>query len=737
MFVYLAQFVTRYPVPIIVAWVVLLIASAPLASMAPPRLAANASSVKNSEAKQVTQIYNREFGQEVIDRTVLVSESSLPSSDPGFLKNYNTLIEKMQKTSGVIRINRFDVPSPLKQQSPDGKTTATLLEVRFEEAAALTDTLRREAKVAQTSETKFYVTGASAITKDFLSLLEADVKRSEAMAIPLTGLVLLIAFGALVATGLPLAVGIVAINMGMAGLYLLTHLGEVSSFAQTTITMLSLGAGIDYALMMVNRFREELAKDIIPQHAAAITVRTAGRAVAFSGLVVGIAMSALLIPDLTFIRSMGLGGVMSILLTVLASITLLPAILTLLGERVNSPRRFSFKLTSSGTINPFWGRWASGVMQHPWLFALMVVALLLTVAWPTTRMKLGYTGAFGLGSNVESRKGLDLIRTLQLGGALDAFEVLLDLGNEGFTAKNRSQWRQLEHRYSAWPEVRLVVSPFLAARPDLSSGQGGFADLLNLNSQYISKDRRYLRLTVIPKDSVHSPDIPAWYRKLKTEARQAGFATVLVGGAPVGSMEFTNALVDAMPRAIATVFVLTFILLAVAFRSLIIPLKSIAMNVLSVGAAFGVITLVFQEGYMAQFFQVPTDIGGIDSSLPLMMFAVIFGLSMDYEIFLLSRIQEAHLEGMDTRDAVRHALERTAGVITSAALIMIIVFSAFIFGQVIANKMVGLGLAVAVFLDATLVRLVLVPAVMVLAGKWNWWLPKPLRRIMPKVSLDG
>ncbi len=498
--------------------------------------------------------------------------------------------------------------------------------------------------------------------------------------------------------------------------------------------MLSLGAGIDYALLMVNRFREELARGRSAQAAAAITTQTAGRTVASSGLVVAIAMGAMLVPDLTFIRSMGVGGVMSITLTVLSSVTLLPAILSLLGERVNSPRRFAFKPTSSGQVSPFWGRWARVVMLRPWAWAFAVVGLLLTLAWPATQMKLGYTGAFGLGSGVESRKGLELIRQLELGGALDAFEVLLDLGEEGFTPENRARWRDLEARVAAWPEVRLVVSPFLAGRLE---GQGGFAELVGLSSQYVSQNRRYLRLTVIPRDAVQAPRIPEWYARLKQEAQNAGIQQVLLGGAPVGSMEFTQALVGAMPAAIGTVFVATFLLLAVAFRSLLIPLKSILMNTFTVGAAYGLVTLVFQEGWGAGLLGVPTDVGGIDSSLPILLFAVIFGLSMDYEIFLLSRVQEAHLAGLDTSQAVQYALERTAGVITSAALIMIIVFSAFILGQVVANKTIGLGLAVAVLLDATLVRLVLVPSVLVLAGRWNWWLPEPLQRVMPRISLES
>jgi len=730
----LAQIVTRYPLQVILAWLVVVAVAAPLAEKTPKRLVPNASKVKNSEAQRVTDIYTKEFQQEAVDRTVIVSQSTVPANDPRFLQTYNSLIPQIENLNGVVRANRFDSPSPLKQKSDDGKITATLLEIRIENADQLIELLRREAKRASSPEVKFYVTGATAVTKDFLSLLEADIQRSETLALPLTGVVLVMAFGALVAAGLPLAVGVVAITTGMGFLFFLTRLGEVSSFAQSVITMLSLGAGIDYALMIVGRFREELAKGLTARQAAAMTTRTAGRAVAFSGLVVAIAMGAMLVPDLTFIRSMGIGGVMSIVFTVLASITLLPAILTLIGHRVNSPRRFAFKLTSSGTVNPLWGKWAEVVMRRPWTFTLLVASLLLALAWPTTQMRLGYTGAFGLGKQVESRKGLELLRGIELGGVLDSFEVLLDLGNTGFTPENRARWRTLENRLSAWPQVRLVVSPFLASK---IGGQGGFADLVSLTNQYISKDRRYLRLTIVPKDTIRAPDIPAWYKKLRQEAQGVGFERVLIGGAPIGSMVFTNALVQAMPAAIATVFVATFILLAITFRSLVIPVKSIGMNILSVGAAYGVITLVFQEGYLARLINAPTDVGGIDSSLPLTMFAVIFGLSMDYEIFLLSRVQEAHLAGMNTSDAVKSALERTAGVITSAALIMIIVFSAFIFGQVVANKTIGLGLAVAVFLDATLVRLTLVPAVMVLAGRWNWWLPEPLRRIMPRVSLES
>ncbi len=738
MFKIIAHLVSTRPLQVLLVWVVVAVVAAPIASMTPKRLSGNASSVSNSEAARVTHLLETRFGQKPVDNTLVVSESNLKTTDPAFLKSYNALVEKLRASEGVNTLTRFDAKNPLKLFGEvDGKyVTATILTTRLEHPEPVLDGIRREVKSVNLAGTKFFVTGASAVTQDFIGATESDVKRSEFSAVPLTGAVLIFAFGALVAAGIPLVVGVLSITATMALLFFLTQVMQVSSFAQSVITMLGLGAGIDYALLMVNRFREELAKSGDPRQAAAITTRTAGRAVAFSGLTVAIAMAALLIPNLAFVRSMGIGGVLVVLVTVLTSVTAVPALMALLGERVNSPRRLAFKLTSSGTVNPFWGRWAGRVMGRPWLAAFVCVGIMLGLAWPALQMKIGYTGAFGLSSNIESRRGLELIRPLELGGSLDTFEVVLDLGAKGFNAESRANWRTLDAALAGWTDVRLVISPFLVSRADVGDGTGGLADLANLTQRSISQDRRYLRLSVIPKEPVRAPEIEGWLKRLRAAAKDAGFTNIILGGAPVGSKEFTDALVGSIPLAIGVVFAATFVLLGIAFRSIVIPIKSILMNTLTVGAAYGVITMIFQHGFGAGFLNVPTDVGAIDSSLPLVMFAVTFGLSMDYEIFLLSRVQEAHLSGLNTRDSVRSALERTAGVITSAALIMLIVFSAFVQGDVVANKTIGVGLAVAVFLDATLIRLVLVPAVMVLAGEWNWWLPSGLKRALPKVSLE-
>jgi putative drug exporter of the RND superfamily len=742
MFRLIADLVSKRPAWVLIFWVVLVVVSAPFASLAPKRLVGSASAIANSEAQRVNKLFETKFNQKQIDRTIVVSESALGSEDPKFKSQYDTLTKNLGTLTGVSSVTRYYDDSPLKLRSKDaefnGKTiTATILETRLDKPEPVLESIREKVAANPIPDTKFYVTGATAVTQDFLTLSESDTKRSEFSALPLIALILVLAFGALVAAGIPLIVGMVSITVAMAAVFVVTQFFDVSSFAQSVITMLGLGAGIDYALLLVNRFREELANGRDPRQAAANTSRTAGRAVAFSGLTVAIAMAALLVPNLLFVRSMGIAGVIVVMLTVFSSITAVPAMLALLGDRVNSPRKLQFKFTSSSQSSTFWHNWAERVMKRPWLSSLLIIGFLLFLASPALQMQLGYTGAFGLSSQVESRKGLALIQPLELGGAMDSFEIMLDLGKPGgFDAEARRNWRNLDKALVAMTDVRVVISPFLVGRSNTGGSGNGFGALDTLTKRSISSDRQYLHMSVIPKNAVHPAEIPGWIKRLRATIKDAGFSSHLLGGSPIGAQEFTNAIVNAMPIAIGTVFVATFILMAFAFRSLLIPLKSIIMNTLTVGASYGVITLIFQKGWLASFFNVPTDIGAIDSSLPLVMFAVTFGLSMDYEIFLLSRVQEAHLSGMNTTNSVKSALERTAGVITSAALIMLVVFAAFVQGDVVANKTIGLGLAVAVALDASLVRLILVPAVLQLAGEWNWWLPSGLKRLMPKISLE-
>jgi RND superfamily putative drug exporter len=755
---WISQINSKYPLVVLLVWLVVFVIAIPVACKAGSRFDVSGGGVPNSEWERVTRLLGTEFPQsEIGESYILVSDSSLAFQNKQFLELYRSLLKRLTALNGILEIVRFDTPnSPIqafgKVQSRFVTVTRisalygnpSLLENMRIAVHEIVPKIEPQSKV-KTPETQFLITGSSAVNQDFARLTESDVRRGELTALPLTAIVLVFAFGALIAAGLPIIVGVFSITVTLACVYVATFVMPVSSFAQSVVTLFGLGAGIDYALLVVNRFRESLESNPDPRAAALEATRSAGRSVVFSGLTVAIAMMGLLVPNLALVRSMGVAGLLTITVTVLVSITLLPALLGLLGERINFPRALH-RFSELGRTGGFWGRWAELVMAHPIIWGSAATVFLLLLAAPALGMKLGYTGAFGLAPGVESRKGLELIKPLALAGSLDTFDVLIDLGKpNSYNTKARAKWRKLDSSLGAWAEIQLVYSPFSLVRLNantLNSGSSnmGTATALNaasdLSKTFISTNRRYLKFQIIPSQGIRTQEVGGWLKRIRFEAASAGFSSVMIGGAPKSAFEITQAITGAIPIAVGLVFVATFIVLAIAFGSILIPLKSIFLNSLSVAASYGIITMVFQNGFLAGFFNAPSDVGAIDVTLPLVMFAVIFGLSMDYEIFLLTRVQEGHLAGLDTREAVKIALERTAGVITSAALIMVIVFAGFIPGSVVVNKTIGLGLSVAVALDATIVRLILVPAFMVLAGKWNWWLPAWLRRLLPKVKLE-
>ena len=734
----LARLVTRRPWLVLAIWGVLALICAVPASLAPARLTADPGSMPRSESGSVTELLANRFGERDTNTVLLVTQTQRALTQPQTAQQYDAFVAGLAKVPGVTRVLRYDAQTAVKASSPDGKLALTVAQIPLFEGA--TPALNRVREYIQTREAPGFdirVTGGQAIAADFTEFAEGDTKRSELFALPLIAALLLLVFGALVAAALPLAVGVLSITAAMAGLYLLTLLIPTSTFAQSIITLLSLGAGIDYALLMVNRFREELKKDSDSQAAAYRTVLTAGRSVLFSGVTVALAMAALLIPPISFVRSLGIGGVLAVLFTVLSSITALPALLTLLGERVNwprlRPRWRGLEFGQSARESALWTALACRVTARPGVAVVLSVLFLLFLAIPAKNMKIGYAGAWGLVEGVQSRDALAAVRDLGAGGLLSQFEVILDLKGERYGPVSRAAFRQTVERVQAMPGVQAVISPFVSAG---TLGGGTLGDLATLNRRSFSADRTYLRFTVVPDGYLRADQIDPFEQRLRAVLAAAPYP-YLLGGAPVGEREFSNAITGALPTAVAAVFAGTFVLLMVAFRSLFIPLKSILMNSLTVLAAYGVVTFVVQEGHFAALLGIPQDVGVLDASLPLLLFAVLFGLSMDYEIFLLSRVQEEHLRGHSNDEAVVLAVGRTARIITSAAVIMFIVFVAFTFGRVVANKSIGLGLAVAVALDATLVRLILVPGLLKIAGKWNWWLPGWLEKRLPRVEVEG
>lgn len=747
----LARVVTRHPWAVLLVWALAALLSIPFAARAPGALSAGPSALTDTESARVTTLLREEFGEQDTNTVLLLTRSEPPLTTPQGQAAYDAFVTGLEAVPGVTRVVRAQAGSTLSTRTADGVQALTLAQIPLLEGATETlDRVRAYVKTVDTPTLDIRVTGGQAIADDFTHYAEADTKRSELTALPLIALLLVVVFGALVATGLPLVVGVLSITVAMAGLYGLTRVTEVSTFAQSVITMLGLGAGIDYALLMVNRFREELkavpsspGRSAAPRSrehsaaAAARTVLTAGRSVIFSGSTVAIAMAGLIVPPVEVIRSLGIGGVLAVLLTVLASVTALPALFTILGERINSPRVVKIGWAQRGGASAGWTAFARRVTARPWIGLLGGAGVLLLLSLPAFGMRTGYAGAWGLTPGLESRDALADVRTLGAGGLLSQFEVILDLKGKRYTPDQRAQFQSTVDSLRTLPGVKGVLSPFVTPA-DLASAGGnteGIAALSTLTRRSFSQDRTYLRVTVIPDDTLKAEQIPAFEARLRAALDASGYAYAL-GGAPIGGQEWSRAITGTLPTVIVAVFMGTFLLLMVAFRSLLIPLKSILMNALTVGAAVGVVTLVVQDGFLASLLGFPQDVGVLDATLPVLLFAVMFGLSMDYEIFLLSRVQEEYLRTGDNDEAIVQAVGHTARIITSAAIIMLIVFVAFIFGRVVASMSIGLGLAVAVVLDATLVRLILVPSFLKLAGKWNWWLPKWMDRRLPHVVLE-
>lgn len=740
----LSRLVSRYPWAVLLVWVVAALLSIPLAAKAPAALNAKPSgTLVNTESSRAMAMLREEFGEKDSNTVLLVTHSRPPLTTAEGKAQYSRFIAGLKDVPGVSRVVEAQAGNgTLSTQSADGSLGLTLAQIPLDEGASeALKRVRGYAAKASTPQLAVKVTGGQAIADDFTEFAEKDTKRSELAALPLIALMLLVVFGALVATGLPLVVGMLSISIAMAGLYGLTFFMDVSTFAQSVITMLGLGAGIDYALLVVNRFREELHRDGDSRAAAARTVLTAGRSVMFSGSTIGLAMASLILPSVTFIRSIGIGGVLAVALTVLASISALPAILALLGERVNSPRLLKIGWAQSAGASEGWTAFARRMAARPWAALLASVGFLLVLTIPALGMKTGYAGAWGLAPGVESRDALADVRRLGAGGLLSQVEVVLPLGHR-YGPEDRRKFQQTVEELRALPGVKGVLSPFLTPADLQGAGQGAgasstdaLAALSTLTQRSFSRDRQTLRVTVIPQDALRADKILAFTDPIREVLEKRGY-TYLLGGAPVGEHEWSEQIMGALPGVVLIVFAGTFLLLMVAFRSVLIPVKSIITNALTVGAAAGVVTEVVQNGLFAAPLGMPLDVGIIDASLPVLLFAVMFGLSMDYEIFLLSRVQEEYLSGKSNDEAVVRAIGHTARIITSAAIIMFIVFAAFTFGRVVASKSMGVALAVAVLLDATIVRLVLVPAFLTLAGKWNWWLPKWLDRLLPHVRLE-
>jgi trehalose monomycolate/heme transporter len=541
------------------------------------------------------------------------------------------------------------------------------------------------------------------------SQVSSDIGRAEAISLPLLLVLLTIIFGSLAAASLPVVIGGVGIIGSFAALRLLTLATPVSIYSVNITTIMGLGLAIDYGLFMVGRFREELARQPSVEAAVARTVATAGRTVVVSGVTVAAALASLLLFPEVFLRSMGYGGVATVLVDMLAAVTVMPALLSVLGRRVNALRVRSAVARPHGAApTGGWYRLARVVMRRPAVFAAVIVVVLLTLGSPFLRISWGSVGPQDLPAAAQPRLVSEQLARDFPGNVTAPIEALAEFG--GPIASSATA----QHELAAY-----------VGRLDKVTGVTG-AEVTGVRGASARIDLRY------------GPDpLSAAARQIVQHVRDvappAG-ARVYVGGQTAQLVDELASLSAILPWMALVMAAATFVLLFLAFGSVVLPVKAVVMNLLSLSATFGVVVWIFQQGHLSGLLQF-TPTGTIDPTVPILMLAIIFGLSTDYEVFLLSRIRERYDMTGDNAEAVASGLQRTGGIITSAALLLVIVVGAFSASGITFIKLLGVGMIVALVIDASIVRVLLVPATMRLLGRANWWAPRPLRRLYARYGI--
>jgi RND superfamily putative drug exporter len=655
----------------------------------------------DSQSQYEANLATTAFGRDAGDVVVLYSSQTLTTASPAFRSAVTSTLAALPRAQAESYATYWSTGSR-QFVSASGHQTYAVIEM-----AGATDTARQASYDAIKARLgaaglRTQVGGVVPTNEAIDQQTTSSITRAEGLSFPILLILLLLIFGSLTAACLPLAIGALGILGSFTALRLLTIFTGVSVFSLNITTILGLGLGIDYGLFLVGRFREELHRQDSVEDAIARTVATAGRTVAVSGVTVAIVLASLLLFPELFLRSMGYGGVATVLVDMLAALIVLPALLAVLGPKVNSLRiRRSVQRPPAAEGSGGWYRLAHSVMRRPILYAVPIVVVLLALGSPFLKVVWGGVDATALPAAAAPRIVTQALNTDFPGNPTAPIETIVQFGgpvsgSPDRTASLTSYIGRLDH-VPGVSGARLTGVHGDAARIDLTYGPGPY-----------------------------TPQARAIAGHVRDVAAPPG-ATAYTGGQTAALADELSSLGQTLPWMALAVVLATFVLMFLAFGSLILPVQAIAMNVLSLGAMFGVVTWIFQDGHLSGLLGF-TPNGTISPTIPILMFAIMFGLSMDYQVFLLSRIRESYDVTHDSARAIAAGLQRTGGVITSAALLLVIVIGLFSLSGITFIKLLGVGMIVALILDATLVRMLLVPAVMRLAGEANWWAPAPLRR---------
>ncbi|UJF34701.1 MMPL family transporter [Paenibacillus hexagrammi] len=696
----------------------LLLAFAPFAYQAPDLLKDNGFTPKGSEADYGSIQLQNELGHPPSTLQLVYTANHIDLTEPSNQKRVMDSLESVKSLPDVDFITPVDAP----RLAGHSDVMAVTVALHLPTDAALERYSAIQQQVKAPDGMNVYITGGPAILYDVQEASKRDIAKAEAIGLPIALLVLLIVFGTLVAAMLPLIVGLISVTVTLGITYFIAQHHSLSNFLPNMVTMLGLAVGTDYALFLVSRFREELIKQSTVADAVAMTCQTAGKSILFSGIAVLIGLLGMLFVDLTFFRSLCLGGAIVVSISVIAANTMLLSLLGLLGHRINSlrvlPARFR-KQEQHESL--FWEKIAYWVMKRSILLVVLVGTALILFLIPFGEIKLNVPNAEVLPPGYESRYGSDVMKQAYDTREMNPIQVVVQTKSDMGSQASIRQIREYESKIASLAGVKKVRS-YLSSMGQLSDEElsARLSDpAVQLQLKGMAKGNTVLLLVSPTQD----PDDPVTDSLVKELRRvDTGELTAAVTGGPAYRLDMMDRIQSKIFEVFAFVMGVTYIVLLIAFRSVLLPLKAVLMNVLSLGASMGTVVLVFQYGWMADLLRI-TSIGYVSATLPVIIFCVVFGISMDYEVFLISRIMEEYEVSGDNEMSTARGLTKTGSLITSAAFILVVVVGSFIFTDIEIMKALGLGLGFAVLIDATVIRVMLVPALMKLLGKANWWAP--------------
>ncbi len=705
----------------LVAWIATLVIALPIASHQTDHLTGGGFDVPGSQSKAVSDSLEQNFAANADGIGVLLKAE--PDASPS------------QRTAAVLRVRRsvagldrvtLAPAAARRAEAQLQRTGVAMLPLRSDQSSDLlidsATTLRGDLDPGTVDGgVTTYLAGQPTIWAGMQELSKKDLSKAEAGGFPIVALILLVVFGSLAAAALPLALGFISVIVTGALIYFISLNMETSVFVTNMASMIGIGVAIDYSLFILARYREERGAGRSEEEARAEALATSGLAVTFSGLAVIVSLAGLWMVDNQALRSMALGAMTVVAVSILTAVTLLPALIAMLGDRVLpggivarvlsffKHRVFRRPDRPAAAESAFWQRWTASVMARPWTAVIGVSAVLLFLAIPVLSLTTGTQALSQFPKDSDVRVGNELA-SQQIGGGTDPVQIVAAFDGP----VDRTAIPGFIRTVEATPGVSSVAPPAFAAGSVLIQATPSAPSESDAAAALVDR----LRDTVVPS------------------TRLASVATVNVGGETARSHDVRQLISGSMWKIILFVLALSFLVLMAMLRSLLLPLKAVLMNLLSIGAAFGVLVAIFQWGWFDGLLGLESQ-GALDTINVPLIFAVVFGLSMDYEVFLMSRIRERYMEHGDNERAVAEGLSSSARTISSAALIMTCVFAVFFLTGVPSIKELGLGCAVAIALDATLVRLILVPAAMKLLGSWNWWMPSWLDRLLPDFSFES